>query len=60
MNGNQCATSDLRELQNEFKRKLLNVIATQRQNQPKSDPCDMPAFHSSCKCELFAKLFDLF
>lgn len=50
--GDQCATDELKNLHERFKREVLEVIAAQKKNQPKSDPPEMPAFHDSCKCKI--------
>ncbi|KAM3717120.1 Ribonuclease [Dirofilaria immitis] len=48
--GDSCATEELRKLHERFRREIIEKIAKEKENQPKSNPPDVLAFHDNCKC----------
>ncbi|VDN05000.1 unnamed protein product [Thelazia callipaeda] len=48
--GDACATNELKKLQTKFKKEVIEKIAIEKENQPKSDPPEVIAFHENCKC----------
>ncbi|OZC05079.1 hypothetical protein X798_07946 [Onchocerca flexuosa] len=50
--GESCATEELKKLHERFRREIIEKIAKEKANQPKSNPPDILTFHDNCKCKI--------